>query len=157
MKLRILLIAIVCLFSAGAFAQKHGSDKDKEQQRKEMAEFKMQYLAEEIDLKEDQKKQFNEVYTQMEQERRAIFKRIKKAEKSISDNKKATEADYEKANKEITEARNQMALVDKKYEEKLSTFLTKKQMYELKAAEQSFMDKVRNCRDKKIGEKRDKR
>lgn len=156
MKGRLLLLLLAIAFFIPSFAQKHG-DKDREAKRKEMTEFKLKFIADEMGLKDDQRKQFMEVYGQMESERRAIFHKIKTAEKQIKDNKNATEADYEKANQEITEARDRMAAIDKKYDEKFATFLSKKQIYRMKEAENKFSEKIRLCRDKKKDGKPDKK
>lgn len=131
-----------------SFAQKQKGC-DHESKRKELMEFKLKYLADEMELNDEQRKTFNEVYTQMENERRAIFKKIKEAEKSVSGKKEASEAEYEKASKEMTEARDKMVELDKKYDEKFSTFLSKKQIFKMKEAEEGFKDKMRKCRDKK--------
>lgn len=147
MKKHTLLILILLLGFIPSFAQKN--DKDKEARKKEMLEFKLNFLAEEMQLRDDQKKQFNEVYTMMENERRAVFGRLKAAEKKIKENKAASEADYERANKEIADAKNQMAAIETKYDAKFAKFLTKKQIYKMKEAEEKFMKKVRSCRDKK--------
>lgn len=149
MKGKILLLLFTLLFALPSFSQKNHSDKDKAQRHKEMMEFKLDFLADEIDLKEDQKKQFNELYMQMDKERRAIFKKIKTAEKSISGNKDASEADYDRAMKEISAAKTEMAQVEKKYDEKFATILSKKQMFKLKEAENKFMEKMKSCKDKK--------
>lgn len=156
MKKTILLFIFASLLAFPSFAQKHSSP-DKEGRQKEFMEFKLKFLAEEIDLKEDQKKEFNEVYTQMETERRSIYKKIKAAEKKISDNKNASEADYEKAATDISNAKAEMTQIEKKYDEKFSTFLTKKQMYKLKEAECKFMERMRECREKKKNEKKDRK
>lgn len=148
MKTRILLFLILSLFAIPSFAQKKG-DKNSESRRKEMTEIKMKFLADEMELKDDQRKKFNELYMEMEKDRRAIFKKIKTAENNIAKNKNATEADYEKATKEINDARAEMSQIDKKYEDKFASFLSKKQLYKLKEAENKFMERLRNCRDKK--------
>lgn len=148
MKGKVLLLSMILLLALPSFAQKH-TDKDKEAKRKELMEIKLNYLADEMDLQGEKKKQFFEVYSQMESERRKIFKKIKAAEKRISGTKDASENDYEKASNEITEAKNEMAQIEAKYDEKFATFLTKKQIYTMKAAESKFMEKVRGCRDKR--------
>ena len=148
MKTKLIILMMSLCIATTAFAQKPSDKSDKETKRKEMLEFKVDFLSKEIDLREDQKKQFADLYSQMDNERRAIFKRIKAAEKSVSD-KKATEAEYEKATSEISEARAEMVQVEKRYDEKFSTFLTKKQMFKLKEAENKFMQKMQGCRDKK--------
>lgn len=154
MKLRILFILFsICLFIP-AFSQKNCDEGSHAAKRKEMTQFKLDYLAKEIDLREDQKKQFYELYGQMEAERRAIFKKMKAAEKSISENKNAGESDYDKATKEINAAKSEMAVVEKQYDDKFSTFLSKKQMYKLKEAEAKFTQKMQECRDKKRNKKK---
>lgn len=149
MKQKILFLTLALLFAIPSFAQKKHDGKSKEQRRKEMLEFKLQFLASEIDLQQDQKKEFNEVYTQMEQERRGAFKKMKHAEKSIRENPNASEAEYEKASEEIAAAKAEMLRIEQKYDEKLSTFLSKKQMYKLKEAELKFTETARKMRDDK--------
>lgn len=154
MRTKTLYLFLLLALAMPAFAQKKHPDKDREAQRKEMMEMKLNFLAEEINLADDQRKQFDETYSQMNKERRVYFRKIKEAEKSIADNKNATEADYEKASAEIEKARNEMLLIEKKYDEKFATFLSKKQIYMLKEAETKFYEKMSNCRNKKIGNKR---
>lgn len=151
MKRNLLLILFLVLLGLPAFAQQ--SKEDKEAKRKEFLEIKLQYLADEMDLTEDQRKAFNEVYTQMENERRSVYRKMKEAEKSVS-KKDASEEEYEKAYNEINEARDKMQEIEKKYDEKFATFLSKRQLFKMKEAEESFKDKVRKCRDKKKNEKK---
>lgn len=153
MKTKILFILLAMLFAVPSFAQKHKGDKDKGAQRQEMLEFKLDFLAKEIDLRDDQKKRFNELYTQMENERRTIRKKIKAAEKSISANKEATDADYEKANREINAAKTEMNNLDRQYDEKFAKFLSSKQMFKLKEAEGKFLKTIQECKDRKSKKK----
>lgn len=148
-----LLLLFAALIAIPSFAQKK-ADRDHEAKKKEFMEFKLNFLAEELELRDDQRKQFNEVYMQMETERRAIFKRIKTAEKSIKDNKEASEADYEKANSEISAAKADMVKVEDKYNDKFATFLTKKQLFKLKEAENKFTEKIQQCKDKRKHKKK---
>lgn len=145
-KILFLILAVLMVFPA--FAQKQNNG-DHEQKRKELMEFKLKFLADEMGLNDEQRKTFNDVYMQMENERRKIFKKLKEAEKSVANKKDASEAEYEKASKEISEARDQMVELDKKYEDKFSTFLTKKQIFKMKEAEEAFKEKMRKCRDKR--------
>lgn len=143
---------ICAVIAIPAFAQKQHNHKQGKPSHKEMLQFKLNYLADEIDVKGDTKKQFEELYSQMESERRAIFKKMKAAEKSIADNKNASEADYDKAYKEIADAKAEMAQIEKKYDDKFAALLSKKQLFKLKEAEQKYNDRIRGCRDKKRGE-----
>lgn len=137
------------LMASPVFSQKAIGNKGHAEKKKEMMEFKLKFLADAIDLKEDQRKQFNEVYSQMDQERWAVMKSLKKTKKELNENKKASETDYEQACAKMAADKEKMAQIEKKYDEKLATFLTKKQLFKLKEAEATFMEKLRECRDKK--------
>lgn len=151
-KLIIFLMAILIALPAAAQKSARG-DGPSAEKKKEFFEIKLKYLADEIDLKADQKKKFVELYTQMENERRAIFQKMKASERALKHNQNATEADYEKARKDKAAFESQMEQVEKKYESQFATFLSQKQIYKLKEAEKSFMEKVRSCRDKKKANK----
>ena len=150
---KILLILLTILFALPSFSQNSKTTADHESRRKEMMEFKLKFLADEMGLNDSQKKQFNELYIQMENERRTAHKKMKAAEKIIKVNKNASEADYDKASKDIAAAKAQMAQIEKNYDDKFSKFLTKKQLFKLREAEDKFKETVRKCRDKKKSEK----
>lgn len=150
MKKLLLLTFILLVAASGASAKKTG-DKHclSDAKKKELQEFKLKFLAEEMDLREDQIPRFNETYIQYENERRELIKKKRNIEKKISEDNNVSDAEYEKANKEILETKAKMADVEKKYDEKFSQFLTKKQIFLMKSAEEKFMQKMRGCIDKK--------
>ena len=150
MKRNIILLLLLTILVLPGLAQE--KDKNKHQKHQEILEMKLEYLASEIELKPEQKKQFNELYSKMETERWAVLKKLKKAEKSINDNQTASEADYDKATKEINAAKAEMANIAAQYNKKFSTFLSKKQMFKLAEAEKKFYDKMKGCRNKKRAE-----
>ena len=150
MKGKLLIILLSLLFVLPSFAQ---NNSDHEARRKEMMEFKLKFLADEIGLNESQKKQFNDAYSKMQAERRAIFKKMKEAEKIIKNNKNATEADYDRASKEIANAKSQMEKIEQKYYAIFSKFLTKKQIYLLQEAENKYNETIRKCGNKKRNQK----
>lgn len=147
MTVRLLFMLFAFLIGIPSFAQKQSDDKAA--RHKEMMEFKLKFLADEMELNDAQRKKFNEVYTQMESERRVYFKKMKAAEKTIKSNKNASEADYERATKEIADARSQMTKIEEKYEAKFASFLSSKQLYKMKEAETKFSETMRRCRDQK--------
>lgn len=149
MKGRILILLMAVVFALPSFSQAKKKHNDRDSRRQEMLEMKMNFIADEMQLNDAQKKQFFEVYAQMENERRAVFKKIKKAEKTIADNKDASEADYDRASREIAAARAEMTTIEQQYDDKFATFLTKKQIYLMKTAENKFLDKMKSARDKK--------
>lgn len=143
----LLIVACVILGSASAFAQKQ--ERDRENFLKELQEFKLKFLAQEMELREDQKKSFNELYTQMTEERKKTFDEAFALKKKLRKNKDATEADYEAAAKAMTQAKERDAAIEKKYDEKFATFLSSKQIYQMKQAEEKFRQKMEKMRKEK--------
>ena len=65
-----------------AAAQQKG--KDRETMRKEVHEFKLKYLAQEMDLKEDQQKKFFDLYNQMCDEKIKVFRETRQLENRLA-------------------------------------------------------------------------
>ena len=136
----IILFAIVA--AVPAFAQK----KDHETMRKELMEFKLKYLAQEMDLQEDQQKKFFELYNQMSDEKAKLFKETKSLEKKLKDSPDASDAEYESVSMAITASKEKDAAIEKKYDEQFKKFLTAKQIFKMKSAEERFRQKMNEIR-----------
>ena len=80
-KIYILLLALI--FALPAFSQKSQSREKREDMRREMHEFKMKFIAQEIELQESQQKRFFEVYDRMWAERGKLFKATRGIEKRL--------------------------------------------------------------------------
>lgn len=117
---------------------------------KEVQEFKVKFLAQEIDLEDSKVKKFAEIYNRMQNERAKIFFEVRSLEKQLRAKKNATEDDYLKVNQAKTDARIKDAEVEKKYDKELSEILTKKQLFKLKEAEKTFRDKMHKMRKEKM-------
>lgn len=143
----LIIITLCASFSSlPAFAQK---EKSHDAMRREVHEFKLKYLAQEMDLKEDQQKKFFELYNQMTEERVKVFKETRSLEKKLAGDSDASDAEYEAVSKAITTAKEKDAAIEKKYDEKFATFLTPKQIYKMKEAEDKFRQKMHEMRHKK--------
>ncbi|MDE6382250.1 MAG: hypothetical protein K2L57_05210 [Muribaculaceae bacterium] len=147
MRKTMLLMALLMCVAIPVAAQH--KCKDKEAMRREVREFKMKFLAQEMDLKEDQQKQFFEVYTQMSEEKTRTVSEARRLEKKLAASKDASEAEYEAVSKAITEAKEKDAEIEKRYDGKFAQFLTPKQIFRMKAAEEKFRDKIHEMRHKK--------
>lgn len=149
-----LALLFVCLLIAAVpvFAQ---PDKEKktENMRKELHEFKLKFLAQEMELKEDQQKKFFDLYTQMSDEKVRLYKETKALEQKLSSSANASESEYEAVSKAITAAKEKDAEIEKKYDEKFSQFLSPKQIFKMKSAEEQFRIKMHEMRHKKSGTK----
>lgn len=142
------MLILILSVGVSVSAQKNGDRKNREEMRKEFMDFKMKFLAQEIDLKEDQQKMFFELYTQMSDERFSVMSEVKSLErKAKSEN--ATDSDYEAMTSAVTRAKEKDALIEKKYDEKFKAFLSSKQMFKLKDAEEQFRRKMHDMHGKR--------
>lgn len=143
-KIFILLIMFTTVLpsrSAEAPAEKDGH------WRKEMREFKLKFLAQEMELRQDQQKQFFLLYSQMSDEKDATMKSTAQTIRRVTRlGSAATDADFNAATEALMKAHEQELAIDKKYDEKFRAFLSPKQMFKMKEAERKFRDKLNNMR-----------
>lgn len=116
---------------------------------KELQEYKIKYLAQEMDLKPDQQTKFVEVYTRMWNEKQKIFQTARNVERKVRSDNSASAADYQRANEAMSQAKIQEGQIDKKYDAEFKKFLTDKQIYKMKEAEKTFREKLKQLRNKK--------
>ena len=146
---RILLILILTICGITTVSAQGHDRKDREKMMRELQEFKMKFMAQEMDLKEDQQGRFFELYNEMCEKRRACMHEAMKMERKVKKNKEATEADYQAAAEAMKKAKAEDLAIEKSFDEKFSQFLTPKQIYKMKDAEQEFRKKMSEMRHKK--------
>lgn len=123
-----------------AFAQ--GDDKAKVAKRmKEVQEYKMKYIAQELELSEVQKKKFFELYDEMCASKKQCYDEAMHLERKIKHDPQATEADYQKVTEALNKANTEWAETEKTYNEKFAEFLSQKQIYKMREAENNFRAK----------------
>lgn len=115
---------------------------------KELQEFKIKYLIQEMELPADKQAEFTTVYTQYDNERSALFHELLQRHKSIRKNANPTDTEYMVAAESIATAKSREGALEQKYYNKFKTSLSPKQLYHLKRAEKKF--------DRKLGEMRKK-
>lgn len=141
-----LTLLLLLIFAAVIPMSAQNKSKDRQAMRKEIHEFKLKFLAQEMDLREDQQKKFFDLYNQMTEEKVKVFRETKALEKKLTDSANASDAEYEAVSKAITAAKEKDAEIDRRYDEKFSQFLTPRQMFKMKAAEEKFRDKMHEMR-----------
>lgn len=135
-----------------AMASPHDEEKEKgkrDKMMKELQEFKMKFLADEMGLNESQKKKFFELYQSMEEKKGEILKPVWKMERELKKEKNPSEQDYQKVTEAKKKANVECSELDRIYDEKFSEFLTQKQIYKLKEGEKSFREKLEEMRHKR--------
>lgn len=149
---KILLLIALCLASLSVMAQGPKKPPTPEQCR-EFKEFKMKFLAQEMELKEDQRERFVELYDKMDAEKRQAFSKVHQMEKKMRGGKDLTDADYEQFQELMDEARAKDLAIDKKYDAEFLKFLSRKQLFKMKDAEGKFRDKMRKMKGHDKGKK----
>ncbi len=145
----IFLISIFVFPCQGFSQQKEGKLHKHAGISKEIEDFKIKFLIEEMELEKSKQEKFSELYRQMQAEKSKVFSDMRNAERRIKDKKEATEKEYLEANEQITDARIKLAEIEKKYDEKFSAVLSKKQLFKMKEAEKLFREKMHKMRQSK--------
>lgn len=148
-------LTLTLLFLCGIIASAQKTADGGQKWRKEFQEFKYKFLAQEMELKEEQQKRFFELYSGMESEKRKVHSEYLKARHKVRHEKNLTDADYEAATTAITEEKLKDAQIEKNYDERFKTILTPRQHFKMKEAEWKFQKKVMELRGRKC--KRDKK
>lgn len=151
----LLFLFLILGISVSVCAQGPGHDKkDRDKMMKEVREFKIKYIAQEIELQDNQKEQFVALYNEMSDKRDGAMREAFKLERKVKRDGNATEADYKAAADAMNKARAEDAAIEKEYDEKFAKFLTSKQIYKMKSAEEEFRRKMEEMRHNR--KKRDK-
>lgn len=152
--MRIFLTIILLVTLAMPMASQKHSGQQKDNWQKELQDFKYKYLAQEMELREDQQKKFFELYGQMSAEKTRINSATRKICKELkTSGENASDDDYIKASDAISEAKITEGQIEKKYNEKFKEFLSGKQLYKMKIAEHKFQHKLIELQNKKSKKK----
>lgn len=144
MKKYLLLLLFSILSLPAAFAQ----DKDKEKMKEELQQFKIDFLSKEMSLSEKEKAEFTPLYKDYDEQRRQIGAEVWKFERQLKKNKNASEADYKKLSELQQKAKEKDNEIVKKFDARLETFLTAKQIYLMHQGEMKFFDKMKEMHRK---------
>ncbi len=143
-----ILTFLLCLFVAAA-AQSAPQDKAKRAQWfNNMVNSKIEYLSKQMNLEGDQKVQFEKTYRAMVNETSKIASETRRLERNVSKKDNASDLEYEKAAEAIAEFKSKEGAIELRYFNQFKTFLTKKQLFQLKIAEDRWMKELMRHRGK---------
>lgn len=140
-----------CIVGVSAQERTH-SDNDaakREKMLREVRDFKVKYLAQEMELTDDQKQKFIELYEEISEKKDACYRPAREMERNLKREEDASEADYQQVTEAMNKANAEFAEIEKIYNEKFSEFLSQKQIYKMKEAENSFRSKLEEMRQSK--------
>ena len=141
MKKLFLIITLVISGLGLAVAQEDEAAK-REKMFKEVQEFKMKYLAQEMDLSEVQKKKFYELYEEMSRSKKECYASAVKMDRTLKHEKDASDEDYRKVTEAFNKANSEWTELETQYNDKFAEFLSQKQIYKMKEAEKNYRDRV---------------
>lgn len=140
----IILTLLLLLAPAISWAQKNSDER-------QLLEYKLKFLAQEMELKSDQQNTFVTLYSRMSGEKRKAYEAAIDLEHRVKRNENATAEDYAKATEAMTAAKVKEGQIDQKYEKEFKKFLTPKQLYLMKQAEDKFRQSLEKAHKKHRG------
>lgn len=144
MKKYLLIILTLTLASFSSFADK----KDRGKMMEDIMRFKIDYLAQEMELSEKEKADFAPIYKDYDAELRKTGSEAFKYERELKKKENATDADYQKLADLQKKSREDFDAVNRKYEPKFEEILNAKQIYKMRKAEEKFFEKMKEMRKK---------
>lgn len=132
-------LCIPCIYS---------QDKDKAKMMEELQQFRIDYLAKEMQLSDKEKSEFVPLYKEYDNERKKAGAEAWKFERELKKKNNASEADYKKLSELQQKARANDNEIVKKYDAKFESFLSAKQIYTMHQGEEKFFEKMKEIRKK---------
>ncbi len=143
MRKYIAALLLCLLFATGSAFGAGPQDKAQRQQWYDnMIQTKIDYLAKQMSLTSDQKEKFEQTYKAMANETGRLTRDTRNLERQVSKKADATDLEYEKASEAIAELKSKEGAIELKYYRQFKTFLSKKQLFQLKIAENKWMDTI---------------
>ena len=142
MKKLFLFIVLAFQLALPALAQEEDPAR-KEKIFREVQEFKMNYLAKEMDLSESQKVKFFELYEEMSRSKQQVYSEAMQMDRDLKKDRDATDEDYQQVTAAFNKANAQWSEEEKVYNEKFAEFLSQKQIYKMREAENNFRSKLK--------------
>lgn len=159
MKRNLILILLSVVIGCGAaFAQKKPTQRERTQWMNEIRNYKIEFLAKELSMTDDQRTKFTTLYTAMEKELDKLQRDTREMERKIDKSgDKTTDLEYEKAAEAMVELKGREAKIETEYFKKFKTVLTPKQLYKLKPAERKFTRALMDHHGKRKKDNKDKK
>lgn len=149
--LAIVMLIAVALGSSALYAQdkkKHGG-KSHAEMRKEMRDYKLKFLLQEMELNEETQAKFSELFKEHFEAQGKLFREKRQAKKALEVKSEPTDADYQAYQKVEKSVKEREQAIDQQYRNNLDKILSPKQRYKLQQAEDEFRAKMHEMRAKK--------
>ncbi|MDE6270909.1 MAG: hypothetical protein K2M12_08685 [Muribaculaceae bacterium] len=137
---RFLSVLAVALVAVSAFSQgrERPSEADVMRFRNEMRTYKHDFLARELNLSQEQQREFFPVYDEMDDAVERVGRETRDLEKQVREKKQASDVEIEAAARALFEQKSAEGEIEKQYFDRLKQTLTPLQLLKLKEAERKF-------------------
>ncbi len=137
----IILFSIISIFQCQT-AQANNNGKPQQTDNKwlnEVRNYKHSFLIKELDMTDEQSKEFIPIYTEMENKIYQANREARKLEQEISATSlHVSDEEYERVATILSQVKTKEAEIEQEYFQRYSKILTKKQLFLLKRAENRF-------------------
>ncbi len=142
-RISIILFIIAATMATAISAQNPGRNQ-RQKWFEEMKELKHEFLAKQLKLSDQQREKFFDIYDRMDEELERLNAENRELERKIKTTPaaKVTDVDYDQAIQSQLDLKGRECEIEKRYYAELRNVLSKKQLFELKAAEQEFRMQV---------------
>lgn len=146
MKKICIFLLLTLTFCLNGMAQRPADGK-KDRMFREVREWKMKYLAQEMNLNEEQQQKFFQLYSEMSDKKDECYREVRSLERKMKkEGNECTEEDYQRLTEAMNKANLENAEIESSYDEKFAEFLSPKQVYEMKEGEKNFREKLDEMR-----------
>lgn len=133
----------------GVIHAEHDDASHREEMFRQVQEFKINYLSQEMELTEAQKAKFIPIYEEMSAAKRKCYEKARNMDKKLRHSSKASDEDYRQVRDAYNEAQAKWNKEEATYNQKLAEFLSYKQLYRMQEAENNFRAKLEEMRHSK--------
>lgn len=138
-RISVILFIIAVTMTTALSAQNNGRSQ-RQRWFEEMKELKHEFLAKQLKITDQQRDKFFEIYDRMDEELERLNADNRELERKIKTTPaaKVSDVDYDQAIQSQLDLKGRECEIEKRYYTELRNVLSKKQLFELKAAEQEF-------------------
>lgn len=145
MTLRKALFILTILLAAaqGLSAQEPGFDgPERSRILNQMREYRQQFISKELNLDKDQRREFFELYDEMDERVQQINRETRDLERTVSEKDDATDTEIDAAATAVYLQKQREAEIEQEYLERFRKILTPRQLLNLRSAERKFTQQL---------------
>lgn len=139
----LLLITLLLTATQGAFAQEPAFDgPERSRILNKMREYRQEFISNELKLDKEQRREFFELYDEMDDKVQQINRETRDLERSVSEKDNATDTEIDAAATAVYLQKQREAEIEQEYLERFRKVLSPRQLLNLRSAERKFTQQL---------------